>query len=97
MIGNRTYLRCAGRFLQQLDRPLSDVQLPDVKAFLLTLANQGVEPRTRNVYVAAIRFLFRTILRRPEVTAGSLRAKVQPTVPVVLSGSSSSDRGLGVS
>jgi integrase len=43
-------------------------------------------PRTRNVILASLRFLFEHTLERPEVVAGIRRAKVQPTVPTVLSG-----------
>lgn len=48
---------------------------------------QGKRAPTRNIALAAVRFLFSATLRRPEVVAGIRRARTQPTVPTILSGS----------
>ena len=82
-----TYLRCARKFIQEIGKPLGKVDREDVRQYLLTLRAHGKRAPTRNVALGAIRFLFCTTLRRPEVVAGIRRARTQPTVPVILSGS----------
>jgi site-specific recombinase XerD len=82
-----TYLRYARKFIQEIGKPLGKVDREDVRQYLLTLRAQGKRAPTRNVALGAIRFLFCTTLRRPGVVAGIRRARTQPTVPVILSGS----------
>jgi len=82
-----TYLRHAGKFVEQVGKPLEQVERDDVRQYLLRLRHGGVRGPTRNMTLHATRFLFTCTLNRPEVTAGIRRARVQSRVPVVLSGS----------
>jgi integrase/recombinase XerD len=78
-----TYLRYARQFVNEVGKPLEEVQRDDVRRYLLTLRR----PPTRNVALCALRFLFCATLDRPELVRGIRRARTQPTVPVILSGS----------
>ncbi len=82
-----TYLRYARQFVREIGKPLEQVDRDDVRQYLVRLRAQGKRAPTRNLALAATRFLFSTTLRRPEVVAGIRRARIQPTVPVILSGS----------
>jgi integrase/recombinase XerD len=72
---------------RDIGKPLEEVDRDDVREYLLRLRAQGKRAPTRNMALAAVRFLFSTTLRRPEVVAGIRRARTQPTVPTILSGS----------
>jgi len=52
-----TFTNCARRFLAHVGRAPTAVTTEDVEGFLLDLARQARSPRTRNVYLAAIRCL----------------------------------------
>ena len=82
-----TYLRYAGQFVRDIGKPLEQVDRDDVREYLLRLRAQGKRAPTRNIALAAVRFLFSATLRRPEVVAGIRRARARRTVPVILSGS----------
>jgi site-specific recombinase XerD len=81
-----TYLRCAGKFLDAVGKPVRCITRRDVEQFLLTQAREGRKPRTRNVYLASIRWLLRTVGRR-EVTASIPRARPSRALTTVLTGS----------
>jgi site-specific recombinase XerD len=59
-----TYLRCARKFLAQIDRPLRAVTRRDVEDYLHTLVAAARRPSTRNVELSAIRCLLRAAGRR---------------------------------
>jgi integrase/recombinase XerD len=81
-----TYVGCARRFIERVERPPSKVTRRDVENFLLALKREGKAAQTRNVYLASIRFWLRANTRR-EVAKDIPRAKVPRTVRTVLSGS----------
>jgi hypothetical protein len=58
-----TYLRCARKFLAQVDRPLRAVTRRDVEDYLHTLVAAARRPSTRNVELSAIRCLLRAASR----------------------------------
>lgn len=75
------------RFEKWLGRLASDADAEDVRRFLLHLRqDRKVAPRTYIIYLAALCFVFRQTLNRPEVVEGLVRPRVprtQPTVPTV--------------
>jgi site-specific recombinase XerD len=82
----KAYCENLGRFERWVGQPASQVGEAEVRAFLLHLRERGVAPRTYTVYLAALCFLFRRTLRRPEVVDGlpSPRApRTQVVVPTV--------------
>jgi len=83
----KTYLRYAGKFVDEIGIPLDQVTRDDVRHYLHRLRRRGVSPQTRNMYLTATRFLFTSTLQRPDVTVGIRRARVKTKVPLVLSGS----------
>ena len=78
-----TYLRYIEKFEQHCGKPASRLGRQHVEDFLLHLVRERqLSPGTHNVYVGALRFLFR-VLGRPELVLVVPRRKqplVQPTV-----------------
>ena len=79
------YLRCARTFLDQLRCPPTKVRPPQVRRYVLKLA-QGRSPATVKMHVAAIRFLYTVTLRRPKVVETLYFPKVPHRLPDILSG-----------
>ena len=80
------YLRCARQFIVAMDRPLGSVKPKDVEQYMLALVRANRAPRTRNVYLAAIRCVLRSTLRS-DPSAALPQAKVPRRSPEILSGS----------
>jgi integrase/recombinase XerD len=81
-----TYLNCARRLARRFGRPVAELSAPEVRSFLLELAEQKAAARTRNVYLAAVRWLYGRTLGRPDVASGLRRAKVPRMAVEILSG-----------
>lgn len=81
----QTYLGCTERFLEHVGKPAEAVTEGDIEEFLLDLGRQGRSARTRNVHLAAIRFLMRAAGRR-EIGRDIPHAKFGRRVPDILSG-----------
>ena len=64
-----TYVRYARQFVREIGKPLEEVDRDDLRQYLLRLRAQGKRAPTRNMVLAAARFLFCATLRRPEVAA----------------------------
>lgn len=82
----RTYVRCARKFAAFHRRSPAELGASEVRAFLLHLERK-VSAATRHVYTAALKFLYRVTLRRPEVVAHLPAVKVPKRLPRILSGS----------
>ena len=83
-----TFTNCARRFLAHVGRVPTAVTTEDVEGFLLDLARQARSPRTRNVYLAAIRCLLAATLGDAGrvITAAIPNAKPARRCPEILSG-----------
>ena len=81
-----TYLRCARKFLDAVGKPVRRVTRGDVEQFLLTQARARRAARTRNVYLASIRWLLRSVGKR-DVTGSIPQAKLSKALGTVLTGS----------
>lgn len=79
------HLACARRFIAFHGRPADELDESDVRAFLHHLEAQGLGAATRKAHVAALRFLYRVTLRRPEVVDAIPYPKVPKHLPEVLS------------
>ena len=82
----RSYVGCARRFVEHFGRSPTTMGAQEIRAFLLHLTKRRVRPRTFNVYVAALVFLYRVTLERPEQVAKIPRMRVPMHVPTVLTG-----------
>lgn len=83
----KEYLRCARWFVVYHRRPPEELGENEVRDFLLHLATERkVGASTRRVYLAAIRFLYRVTLRRPEVVSQIPWPRVDSALPDILSG-----------
>jgi site-specific recombinase XerD len=83
----RTYLGCVQRFVDHHGRTPGKLGAEEVRSYLLHLLQERkVNPKTHQVYAAALRFFYETTLGRPEVAAQIPRVRVPKRVPVVLSG-----------
>jgi integrase/recombinase XerD len=80
------YVGCARRFADYFRRSPCVLGASEIRAFLLALVERGVRPRTFNVYVAALTFLYRFTLGLPERVAALPRMRVPMHVPTVLTG-----------
>jgi site-specific recombinase XerD len=81
-----TYVGCARRFAEHFGRSPSTMGAAEIRAFLLHLTKRRVRPRTFNVYVGALGFLYRVTLDRPEHVAKIPHMRVPMHVPTVLTG-----------
>ena len=78
------YLRCIRTFVAFHRRPADELGEEEVRAFLLHLRKIGRKPSTINVYYAAIKFLFDTTLKRPEVVEDIPNPRGQRPLPEVI-------------
>lgn len=84
----KSYLQCAKQFAEHFGRPPARIGAEDLRAYVLYLRDeQRLAPKSCNVHIAAIRFLYVHTLARPEVVSGLARIATVRTLPTVLSGS----------
>ena len=83
----RLYLWGVDRFLQALSKSPELATEGDVRAFLRGLQDTGTKAGGLKSHVAAIKFLYRRVLRQPDVVRDVPYPKVPKTLPTVLSGS----------
>jgi integrase/recombinase XerD len=82
------YLRYARLFAAYHDRSPSDMGEREVQQFLMhRLVDDRVTHATLKVSVAALRFLYGTTLKRPDVAVAIAYPKVKSALPDILSGS----------
>jgi hypothetical protein len=63
----RTYIRCAARFSQHYGKSPSKLGRAEIRAYLLYLIEEKkLSASTYNVYAAALAFLYRETLERPQ-------------------------------
>lgn len=81
------YVRCAWEFAAYHRRAPEQMGEREVRQFLVYLATEReVGPATRKMYVASLKFLYETTLRRPDVVAHIPWPKVSQALPDILSG-----------
>lgn len=81
------YLRYARRFAAYHKRPLEEMGETEIQQFLLhRIVDDKVSYATLNVSVAALRFLYATTLKRPDVAVNITYPKVTSALPDILSG-----------
>ena len=82
------YLRYARLFAAYHDRSPSDMGEREIQQFLMhRLVDDRVSHATLKVSVAALRFLYGTTLKRPDVAVAIAYPKVKSALPDILSGS----------
>jgi len=80
-----TYMRMARQFLEAVDKPPARITRGDVEKYLLGLLDAGKTMRTRNVALAAIRFLLHATVQR-DVTVEIPHGKEERRLVTVLTG-----------
>lgn len=81
------YVRYARQFVAYHARPAEEMGLVEVRQFLMhRLVDDKVSHATQKVTIAALRFLYGTTLRQPEVAVEIGYPKVTSALPDVLSG-----------
>jgi len=81
------YVRCARRFVEHYGRPPAKLGAEEVRSYLLHLVHQRrAKAATVNVYAAAIAFLYRVTLKRPDIVTDVARLKTPMHLPRFLSG-----------
>jgi len=79
------YLRCARRFAAHYGKSPTALGEAEVRAFLVHLVRERkAKPATLRMYVAALKFLYATTLRRPEVVARIPWPQVPERLPDIL-------------
>ena len=79
------YLRCVRSFVAHVGRSPAALGEDEVRAFLLHLIHERkAKPATLRMYVAALKFLYATTLRRPEVVARVPWPNVPEHLPDIL-------------
>lgn len=82
----KEYLRCARWFVVYDRRPPEELGKTKFATFCCTSQPSGRWGPRRAGYLAAIRFLYRVTLRRPEVVSGIPWPRVDSALPYILSG-----------
>jgi len=81
----QAYLRCIRDFAKHFMRSPAEMGEPEVRQFLLHLTQERkVSSGLQTAYVSALKFLYRTTLRQPEVVEHLSYPKRPKTFPVVL-------------
>jgi integrase/recombinase XerD len=84
----KSYLQFATKFVVFHKRSPRELGTEHVRAWILHLLHEkGHNPRTVNVYIAALRFLFAVTLLRPEVMASIRTVRIHHREPEVPGGS----------
>jgi site-specific recombinase XerD len=82
----KSYVMCCRVFVAYFMKSPEQLDTEDVKVFLVHLMRERkAGPACARVYVAALRFLYRRVLKIPEVIDGIPLPKVSMTMPDVLS------------
>jgi site-specific recombinase XerD len=80
----KSYLTCCRVFVAYFMKSPEQLAAADIKEFLLHLMRQRkAGPSSVGVYVAAIRFLYRAVLRRPDAVDDLPRPRVPKKLPEV--------------
>ena len=83
---HQAYLRYLRRFAKHYMRCPAEMGETEIRTFLVHLAEeQKVDPYLQKAYITALKFFYRTTLRRPEVVANIPNPKLPKRMPVVLS------------
>lgn len=80
------YVRCAKQFATYHMRSPAEMGEREIRDFLLSLALEGKGVETLKMYIAALKFLYGTTLRRPEEIVALPWPKVPHRLPDILSG-----------
>jgi site-specific recombinase XerD len=79
-----SYLMCCRQFVAHFMKSPEQLGAAETKAFILHLIRERkASPASVGVYVAAVRFLYRTVLRNPEAVEDLPRPKVPQRLPLV--------------
>ncbi len=82
----RVYLQTVTRLKRDLGGPLQDAGPEEVQKWVRDLIRSGrFSEQSVSVYAAAVRFLFKVTLRRPEVVAGVRTPRTPVKLPIVMS------------
>jgi integrase/recombinase XerD len=82
----KTYLDLAKKFAEHFGKPPGKLVTDDIRTYALHLKKtRRLSARSINLHLAAISFLFRVTMKRPEVVAPLCRMKTPRKLPVVLS------------
>ena len=79
-----SYVHCLRQYFAFKRSDLDSIDLGNIKQFLLRLEKQNTSAQTRNIYLSAIKFYFRQVIKLPdriEIRTG----KRNKSLPVVLS------------
>lgn len=80
----KAYLMCCRLFVAHFMRSPEQLGATETKAFILHLIRERkASPASVGVYVAAVRFLYRSVLRNPEAVEDLPRPKVPKRLPRV--------------
>lgn len=82
------YVHCAWEFAAYHKRPPEQMGEREVRQFLIHLMTErACGPAGRKMYIASLKFLYETTLRRPQVVAHIPWPRVRSSLPAILSGS----------
>jgi integrase/recombinase XerD len=79
------YIRCAGIYAKYIGVPPLRATKEDIRGFLDALMERGVSTSTLKMYIAAIKFLYGTTLRKPELVAWIPWPRMPKRLPEILS------------
>ena len=78
------YLIHVQQFSRFVNKPLDKTLEQDIKSYLASLMQQKRKPRSINLKLSALKFLYKEILKKPEVIAGIKSQKTSKKIPTHL-------------
>lgn len=79
------YMLHAHQFATFIGKPIASAQEEDIKHYLAYLMQQKRKPRSINLKLSALKFLFKEVLKKPEVIASIKSQKTSKKLPIYLS------------
>src|SRR3989344_6173168 len=78
------YLTHVKQFKSFIKKPLEEVKEEDVKKYLASLMQKERKPRSINLKLSSLRFLYNEVLKKPEILAGIKSQKASQKLPTYL-------------
>ncbi len=82
----KVYIGHIRRFARWLETPVTDAAAPEIRRYIHHLVEEkGVSWSTHSQVVSSLRFMFDTVLRRPQIVKDIPRPRKRKSLPTVLS------------
>ena len=78
------YLLHVAQFSNFIKKPLDKIQEDDIKSYISSLMQQNKKPRSINLKLSALKYLYKEVLKKPEITSQLKSQKASKKLPTYL-------------